>query len=321
MIRSVARRRILQASIAVGAGALFSSAGSTGHAADGVSSWPTTLPLPDGFQPEGIAIGTAPYAYFGSLAGGDIYRSDLATGRGRVISAGPGAGRQSVGLKLDRRERLFIAGGDGREVRVIDVRDGRTLQAWPVGNSATMANDLVLTPHAAYITDSFNPCLFVLLLGRNGELPTGPRTLPLSGEWVQHPEGGPTANGIERTPDGKALLVVNFFAGALFRVDPVTGHARRVPHSGPALVNGDGLLLRGRTLYVVQQAQNAIDVLGLDEGGTRAEAIARITDPRFRIPTTAAAYGQRIYLPNARFDVTPTPLTEYEAVAVPAVDQ
>lgn len=44
--------------------------------------------------------------------------------------------------------------------------------------------------------------------------------------------------------------------------------------------------------------------------------ITRITDPRFRIPTTAAAWGDRLYLPNARFDVEPTPDTEYDVVAV-----
>jgi len=50
----------------------------------------STIQLPDGFQPEGIAIGKAPYAYFGSRADGDIYRADLRTGQGRVISQGPG---------------------------------------------------------------------------------------------------------------------------------------------------------------------------------------------------------------------------------------
>lgn len=103
------------------------------------------------------------------------------------------------------------------------------------------------------------------------------------------------------------------------RVDPRTGAARRVDIGDTKLPNGDGLLLLGRTLYVVQQQQNAIDVLRLNESGTRGRAIARITDPRFKIPTTAAAWGDRIYLPNARFDVEPTPDTTYDAVAVDQV--
>ncbi len=40
---------------------------------------------------------------------------------------------------------------------------------------------------------------------------------------------------------------------------------------------------------------------------------------RLRIPTTAAARGDRIHLPTARFDVEPTPRTEYDAVAVRGV--
>src|ERR1700761_9759858 len=51
---------------------------------------PTTIQLPDNWQPEGIAIGKAPYAYFGSRLTGDIYRADLRTGRGKVMSEGPG---------------------------------------------------------------------------------------------------------------------------------------------------------------------------------------------------------------------------------------
>ena len=35
------------------------------------------IDLPDGFQPEGIAIGDKPVAYLGSLADGDIYASLL----------------------------------------------------------------------------------------------------------------------------------------------------------------------------------------------------------------------------------------------------
>ena len=77
--------------------------------------FPTTIALPTGFQPEGITIGSAPTAYFGSLADGDLYRVNLMTGRGEVFSQGPGT--PSVGLKIDRRHRLFVAGGSGGDAR------------------------------------------------------------------------------------------------------------------------------------------------------------------------------------------------------------
>ncbi|MGW4032144.1 hypothetical protein ACWEFL_23005 [Streptomyces sp. NPDC004838] len=63
-------------------------------------------------------------------------------------------------------------------------------------------------------------------------------------------------------------------------------------------------------------------MLRLDSSGTSGTEIVRITDPeRFRIPATAAAArGDRICLPNARFDVEPTPDTAYDAVAVDRID-
>lgn len=47
---------------------------------------PDRIALPDGFQPEGIATGPGPVAFFGSRATGAIYRADLRTGKGKVIS-------------------------------------------------------------------------------------------------------------------------------------------------------------------------------------------------------------------------------------------
>ncbi len=319
MHRSLSRRRLLATGTALGAGAALAPLGPLAPPAHAAGDWPTTFSLPDGFRPEGIAIGRGPYAYFGSIGDGSVYRADLTTGRGRLITGSLGTDRQSVGLKLDARGRLFIAGGLGR-VRVVDARSGAVLASYEVGGGVpTLVNDVVLTPDAAYFTDSFQARLFVLPLGRHGELPgpDGIRTLPLTGEWVQ---SSFTANGIERTPDGAALLVVNVVAGALFRVDPRTGDARKVQHTGPPLVNGDGLLLLGRQLYVVQQFQNAVDVLCLNGSGTRGRAVARITDPRFDIPTTAAVCGDRIYLPNARLNVDPPlPTTTYTVVAVERV--
>ncbi|KAA6222840.1 superoxide dismutase [Streptomyces albofaciens JCM 4342] len=318
MHRPLSRRRLLATGTALGAGAALAPLGPLAPPAHAAGDWPTTLSLPDGFRPEGIAIGRGPYAYFGSIGDGSVYRADLATGRGRLITGSLGD-RQSVGLKLDARGRLFIAGGLG-VLRVVDARGGAVLATYEVGGGLpTLVNDVVLTPDAAYFTDSYRPRLFVLPFGRHGELPgpDGIRTLPLTGEWVQ---GSFAANGIERTPDGTALLVVNVVAGALFRVDPRTGDARKVPHTGPPLVNGDGLLLVGRHLYVVQQYQNAVDVLRLNGSGTRGRAVARITDPRFDVPTTAAVHGDRVYLPNARLNVDPPlPTTTYTAVAVERV--
>ncbi|MFI5804139.1 superoxide dismutase [Streptomyces sp. NPDC051561] len=318
MSGSLARRRLLTASAALGGAALLSPLG-TAQAAAGGARWPTQFPLPNGFRPEGIAIGDSPHAYFGSLGDGSVYRASLATGRGSVVLRGLGG--STVGLKTDDRGRLFLAGGLSRQIRVADPRGGRHLAVYDVPG-AQMVNDVVLRPGIAWFTDSYRAVLYGVPLGRHGELPAARDLVvrPLTGDWVQGDDFA--ANGIERTPDGRALIVADTVAagGSLMRVDPRTGVARRIDVGALKLPDADGLLLRERLLYVVQQRQSAIDVLRLNESATHGRFVTRLTDPRFRIPTTAAAWRDRIYLPNARFDVEPVPTTEYDAVAVRGVE-
>ncbi|MFC4009454.1 SMP-30/gluconolactonase/LRE family protein [Nonomuraea purpurea] len=272
---------------------------------------PDTFALPNGFQPEGIEIGPGPFAYFGSRVSGDIYRADLRTGKGSVVSKGPGT--PSLGLKTDGR-RLFVAGGTGGNARVIDLRTGEVLKSYQLTADPAFVNDVILTGDSAYFTDSRNPVLYKLPLGRGGALPDAAVTIPLSGA-IQY-ETGNNANGIALSPDRKSLLIVQSNTGKLFEADPATGVTTEVDLGGETLVNGDGLLLSGRTLYVVQNRLNAIAVIDLARDGSSGKVAKRLTDPRFDVPTTVAAFGHRLYLPNARFTTTPAPDTPYSVVAV-----
>ncbi|MGN9785213.1 superoxide dismutase [Nonomuraea sp. ZG12] len=271
-----------------------------------------TFPLPNGFQPEGIEIGPGPFAYFGSRATGSIYRADLRTGKGKIISDGPGT--PSLGLKSDDRGRLFVAGGNAGNARVIDLRTGAVLKSYTLATGASFVNDVVLTRDAAWITDSTNSVLYKLPLRRHGGLPGEAVTLPLTGA-IQYADGI-NANGIAATPDGKGLLLVQSNTGKLFRADPRTGVTTEVDLGGELLTNGDGLLLHGRTLYVVQNRLNTVAVLRLSHDGTSGRVTDRLTDERFDIPTTVAAFGKRLYLPNARFSTPPTPDTPYDVVSI-----
>jgi len=273
---------------------------------------PTTLSLPAGFQPEGIAIGRLPYAYFGSRVDGDIYRVSLRTGHGSVISQGPGT--PSLGLKLDGRGRLFVAGGTGGDARVVDVRTGRVLASYRLQTGAAFINDVVLTGGAAWFTDSTNPVLFKLPLGRHGELPAEAVRVPITGDLVY--QAGNNANGITATPDGRGLIIVQTNTGRLFR-STYSGHTTAIDLGTESVVNGDGMWLRGRTLYVVQNVDNVIAKIRLGRHAGRGTVLSRTTDPRFDVPTTIARYGNRFYLPNARFTTPPTPTTAYDAVSVP----
>ncbi|GAB3935503.1 hypothetical protein GCM10029976_045870 [Kribbella albertanoniae] len=92
--------------------------------------------------------------------------------------------------------------------------------------------------------------------------------------------------------------------------------ARRIDLGGALMTNGDGLLLSGRTLYVVQNRLNKIAVVGLDQAATKGSVLREITSTDFDVPTTAAAFGNRLYLPNARFTTPPTATTPYWVTAV-----
>jgi len=278
--------------------------------------FPTELQLGVGFQPEGIAIGVLPFAYFGSLANGNILRVNLITGDSKVISQGPGT--PSVGLKIDTRGRLFVSGGPAGNARVVSAFSGKVLASYQFATAPTFINDVVLTPDAAYFTDSMKAQLYKLPLGRHGALPTQAQvqTIPLGGEWVQQP--GFNANGIARTPDGSALLVIQSATGFLFRVDPSTGVATRVDLGSSLLNFGDGLLLVGRTLYVVQNQLNQVAVVTLNNAGTAGTVgAAPLKDDRFKVPTTVAVFGPRLYLPNAQFGVADPASTNYTAIAIP----
>ncbi|WP_305789399.1 superoxide dismutase [Symbioplanes lichenis] len=269
------------------------------------------LQLPDNFQPEGIAIGKQPYAYFGSRADGDIFRVDLRTGRGRVLTEGPGT--PSLGLKVDDRGRLFVSGGSGGNARVLDARSGRLLKSYTLQTVPSFINDVILTGGAAWYTDSTNPVLFKLPLGQHGKLPAAAVRVPLTGDIAY--ATGNNANGITATPDGRGLILVQSNTGKLFRTT-YAGGTTEIDLGGESVPNGDGLLLRGSTLYVVQNRLNVIAKVDLNWRATRGTVVSRTSSPAFDVPSTVAAYGNRLYLPNARFTTTPTPETEYTAVAV-----
>jgi sugar lactone lactonase YvrE len=278
--------------------------------------FPELINLPNGFQPEGIAIGPGPTAWVGSLADGDIYEIKLRTGEGEVVSQGPGT--PSVGLKSDKRGRLLVAGGPTGTARVVDVDTGAIVQSYQLTTNPSFVNDVLLTRKAAWFTDSFQAQVYKVPIGPDGALPDASQivTLPLGGEWVQGAGFG--ANGISRTPDSKALLVIHSTDGVLYRVDRETGAATAVDLGGATLANGDGLLLRGRKLFVVQNFLNQVSVVRLNPAGTSGTVVRTIEHEEFDVPTTVARFGNRLYLPNARFGTTPTPTTTYTVVQVPA---
>ena len=83
------------------------------------------------------------------------------------------------------------------------------------------------------------------------------------------------------------------------------------------MVNGDGLVLLGRRLFVVENFSNQIEVVRLSGQFDRGQVVRAITDPSFDIPATATFFAGALYVTNARFSTPPTPETTYTVVRVP----
>jgi sugar lactone lactonase YvrE len=270
--------------------------------------YPETIPLPNGWQPEGIATGKGDSFYAGSRATGAIYKGSLKTGRGDVLVE-PWGGA-SLGMKVDDG-RLFVAGGGTGTASVYSARSGKLLKRYTVATAPTFVNDVIVTERAAYFTDSQRDQLYVLDFGRHGRLPDEARTLPVTGLPAST---GFRLNGIEAS--GRRLIAVVSALGKLFTIDPRDGEAEEIVLEGGNVANGDGLLLDGHTLYVVQNQLNQIAVIRLDRDLEEGEIKRHLTDSDFDIPTTVAEGGGFLWAVNARFNTPPTPDTEYDVVRV-----
>lgn len=287
-------------------------------AAPAHQSFPEVIPLPNGFQPEGIASGRGTTFYVGSIPTGAVYRGDVKSGEGEVLVPAQ-EGRSAIGMKYDNRTGLlFVAGGGTGYAYVYDGKTGANVAEIQLSTLPSFINDVIITKDAAYFTNSFQPTLHRVPLARNGRLPSAPSSeeIPLGGEY-QFTPGAFNANGIAATRDGKTLIIVNSTEGALYKVDPATGAATRIDLGTGAVPNGDGILLQGRTLYVVQNQLNQIAVVRLDHDFIAGTIVETVSSPLFRVPTTIASFGKYLYAVNARFGTTPTPDTEYEVVRVP----
>jgi sugar lactone lactonase YvrE len=283
-------------------------------AANPAQPFPAIIALPDGWQPEGIVSGYGTTLYAGSLATGAIYQADARTGEGFVVV--PAQGRPAVGLDFDERTGyLFVAGGPSGTGTVYDTRTGAAVAMFQFATSATFVNDVIVTPDAAYFTDSMRGVLYAVPLSPSGQ-PAATFTAISLGPDFAAQAGVFKANGIVATPSGDALIVVNSSLGRLYRVDPDTGAVMAIDLGGATLPAGDGLLLHGQTLYVVQNRLNQIAVVTLDPDLTSGAVVDTITHPAFAVPTTVTRLGSWLYAVNARFGTPPTPTTPYSIVQV-----
>jgi sugar lactone lactonase YvrE len=280
--------------------------------------FPELISLPNGFQPEGIAVGAGTGFYVGSIPTGAIYKGDLETGEGEVFVQAT-EGRQAIGLYYDEDSgNLFVAGGPTGQGYVYDGESGELLADLEFTTEGSFVNDVVATGDAAYFTDSSRPYLYRVPLEEDGMVAEGaePEEIELTGDYEFVPDSF-NANGIAASADGNWLIVAHSQNAALYRVDPQTGEAMLIDLGDESVPSADGILLDGQTLYVVQNRANQIALIELDDELTSGTVEQRITNPDFRVPTTVDAYEDALYAVNARFGTEATKDTEYNVVRVP----
>lgn len=270
---------------------------------------PQVIQLPTGFRPEGIEIRGSRF-FTGSVANGAIYSGSLATGKGAILAEGV-TGRAATGIEFSKGNRLVVAGAGTGKAYVYDAKTGALLQEVTLASAPTFINDVVVTKNTAYFTDSMKPVLYKVPIGSGGAL-GAVQTINLSGDYVHQP--GFNLNGIDAPANGKTLIVVQSSTASLFTVNPQTGVADKIElANGESVPSGDGLLLKGRTLYVVQNSLDRVAVIALAKNLGSGQVVTRISDSDFVVPTTMDDHGNRLYAVNAKFN-RPNPDNTFEVV-------
>ena len=275
---------------------------------------PDVISLPAGFRPEGIAISNGKL-YVGSIPSGRVFSADLATGAGAVLVPEK-AGRSTIGLKVDGRGRIFVAGGQTGKAFVYDATTGADLAEYTLTQvTPTFINDVILTSDSAWFTDSNNQALYRVAIPADGSLGGQEAVSPLalSGDF-QNQAGATNLNGIAFT--GTKLIVVQTNTGFLFSIDPASGVTKKIDLGAETVANGDGILLEGQTLFVVQNRLNKIAVVDLAPDLSTGTLRTPLTSTLFDVPTTMAASDGSFYLVNARFGIANPDTADYTVARI-----
>jgi sugar lactone lactonase YvrE len=271
--------------------------------------------LPGASSAEGIAAGRGATFYAGDLFAGDIFRGNLQRGTAELFIDAP-TGRMAVGMAVNvAHDLLFVAGGFTGQAYVYDTRTGATVASYQFAAPGTsLVNDVALTKDGAWFPDSFHARMYFVRVCRAGVPGPTFRTLAVSGPAAAI-SGEVNLNGIQATPNGTTLIVAHSANAQLYTVDPATGASATI--AGVSVPNVDGIVLEAGRLWAVQNFSNQIARIRLAPDLASGVVEAVITSPLFQIPTTAARFGRRLAVVNAKFDTgIPPTADQYEVIVV-----
>jgi sugar lactone lactonase YvrE len=317
----------MKRAIAIGSAALALAMPATTASAHG-GDRPSTFSLTGdpvvgtsgGSKFEGIGVDERTGAFYVSeTTGGEIHRGQARRADTQQWLDGDGSdGRFTArGVTVDDAGRVYVAGGPngidhpGAPDLWVYARDGRLLTALRTGVANAFLNDVAIGPDgAAYFTNSNAPQVFRLAQQRGtwsvqtwadatGTIATAPMV---------------NLNGIVVAPDGRSLVVAQSNLGKLWRFDLGSGAVSLIDIGDANVVTADGLVLRGRTLWVVRNRSHVLTTLHLGPNAATARLVSeQPTDPG-RVFTTAKLAQGRLLLVDSKFDQT-VGLPPYQVVA------
>jgi hypothetical protein len=111
-----------------------------------------------------------------------------------------GSGAAAIGVGIDGRNRLFVAGGGTGKGFVYDAASGGQLASYQLatGLEPTFVNDVAVTKGGARFTDSNRLVLYRVPVAPSGALGPTAEVLPLSGDLQLG--DGINLNGIDPLP-------------------------------------------------------------------------------------------------------------------------
>ena len=283
-----------------------------GRGWSGAETIESIVPLPDGFQPSGIALGHGNVAYVGSSGSGAIYAVDLGTRRGDFLIAEQ-RGQVVHGLAYDTRTGyLFAAGGATGNGLVLDTRTGTLrhdiqLTTDPAG----LVLGVTLTAEAAWFSDGGRPCLYRIALGPDGRLVAPVRSAEVRlGAAYAFVGGDRNASGIVAVAGRESLLIVHTALGLLYSVEPASGAVTPIDLGGVTVPDSSGLALDRATLYVAN-FNNQVFVIELDPAMVKGTMQGSVTSRSFDNPSAVVANDNQLCVVNARVATDPLPTTPY----------
>lgn len=272
---------------------------------------PSALELPASVSfPEGVAYDAAANAlYTASAADGVVVRVDAATGAsdtvtpaGTLLPAGDTTFPGPLGMTVDDAKRLWVSGGFTGKVWVIDTTNGTVVKTATVPTAPrSLINDVVVAGNAAYLTDTFVPTLWRVPIDGNTIGEPEP-WLDLQGTAIDYTAEGAKLNGIAATPDGQTLIVVHMGQGRLFKIDVASKAITPIETAGADLTGADGLVLDGRTLYVVRQPVSEVATVALNSDLSAGTVTSRFSNEGLTWPATAVKVGDDLIVVNTQFN-------------------